>query len=189
MIVKLCYHQNRAAAKSKFSYLFAVNYISWPIIWIIISAVLLPVQILCKIDNFLSGLTCQALCCETQGKYHRVHLLCTHLSFHLEIILMQYPKEFMRGVSVFTRLVGTVAGALSALPHVQKTIGKCPLHKHRSGPKCVCMKSSLPGMPAYALSRLCAFGCSKSDAFLCVSDFLPMHRSAQWHIDSYCYPR
>lgn len=129
----------------------------------------LPVHILYKTDNFLSGSTCRALCPETQDKYHRVHLLCIHLSFLLKIILMQYPKELMRGVWVFTGLVGTVAGALSTLPHVQKTIGKCPLHRYRWAPKCTWIKSSLPGMPAYALSRLCAFGCSKSDAFfLCV---------------------
>lgn len=142
-----------------------------------------------KTEKFLSGLMCQALCCKTQDKYHRIHLLCTHLYFHLETILTQYPKEFMRGVRVFTRLVGTVAGALSTLPPVQKTIGKCPLHECRSAPKHTWMKSSLPGTPACVLSRLRAFGCSKAGASFCVSDFLPMPRSTQWHTRSYCYPR
>lgn len=149
----------------------------------VISVVSLPVQILCKIDNFLSCLTCQALRCKTQDKYHRVHLLCTHLSFHVEIILTLLTKEFMRGVSVVTRLVGTVAEALSMRPHVQKSRGNCPLRRYRSAPKCTCIKCSLPGMSPCALSRLGASGCNDSYAVYASYAVLHLRLSAYAQIN------
>lgn len=93
----------------------------------------------------------------------------------------------MRAAWVLSRLVSTVAGALDTWPQVQKTIGKCPLHKYRSDPQCTSIVfPSWDGMPAYALNRLFPFGCGKIDAFFWVSDILLNY---VWHIHSYCYTR
>lgn len=73
-------------------YLFICSklYISWPAIWIIISVVLLPAQILWKTGNFLFISMCQALCCETQ----------THISSfaHISLSTRNYTNEVPKGV-------------------------------------------------------------------------------------------
>lgn len=185
MILKLWYHQNRAEASYGFTYLFAANCIFLD----------LPYELLfqwcCCLPRSYGKqvIFCSSQCVKHCAVKHKHTFPPLHTSLcPLEITLMRYPKEFMRGVWEFTWLVSTVAGALSTLPHVQKTISKCPLHKYRSAPKCICIKSSLPGMPAYALRRQCAFGCGTSDmVFFCVSDFLHIPRSTKWHTQSYCY--
>lgn len=113
--------------------------------------------------------------------------LHTHLSFHLDIIVIQQPKEFMRGVWVFPKLVSTVA-TLPHCPHCH-TFRKPQANAHYINiDQTHNAQFSLPGMLAYALNRLFALGCGKIDAFFFwVSSILLVPRSTKWHTDSYCY--
>lgn len=180
---KVWYHQNRVVAKSK-NLLFICRklFTFWPIIWI--SVLLLPLQMLSHSGNFLSGSPHQALSCKTQDKYHRVDLLCPHLSFHLDITVTQQPNERSLSVSQVGQYrsrspvhIATCSEKPKANVHYIKIDPQCTNTVFPSWDACLCTEQAV------------CFGMGQNWCIFWVSDILLKSRSSKWHIHSYCYPR